>query len=184
MSTTTAPATLRSGSRRGSAEVGTEPDRRGSVLVWAPLGVLLAGMAVAVWVQWVLSPDEFGAVGVVGPDEYPTWREVALRVTEVLSFAEMGILIWFVAIIPLRRYGRLGLDAKITAGCLLGCVSDGFLNTQAYLFAWNAALVQPRLVVVVPAIPLGRPPRATPRPCCGGCRCTPTSASAWRSSGC
>ena len=112
-------------------------DRRGAVLIWAPVGVVLAAMAVAVWVQWVLSGDEFGAVGVVGPDSYPTWREVALRVTEALSFVEMAVLIWFVAIIPLRRYGRLGLDAKITAGCLLGCVSDGFLNTQSYLFAWN-----------------------------------------------
>jgi len=111
--------------------------RDGAVGVWALVGLVLATIALTTWIRWVLSGEEFGAVPILGPDEFPTWREVALRVTEVLSIVEMGVLIWFVAIRPLRRDGRLGLDAKITAGCLLGCVSDGFLNGQEYLFAWN-----------------------------------------------
>jgi hypothetical protein len=111
--------------------------RNGAVAVWALVGLGLAAIAVTTWVRWILSGDEFGAVPVLGPDHYATWREVALRITEALSVVEMGVLLWFVAIRPLRRTGRLGLDAKITAGCLLGCVSDGFLNGQQYLFAWN-----------------------------------------------
>lgn len=111
--------------------------RDGGVGVWAIIGLVLAALAVTVWGQWSLSGEEFGAVPVLGPDEMPTWRLVALRITEVLSAIEMGVLIYFVVIRPLRRVGRLGLDAKITAGCLLGSVSDGFLNGQQYLFAWN-----------------------------------------------
>jgi len=112
-------------------------DHRGAVTVWALAGLVLGALALTTWTRWILSPDEFGAVPILGPDHYPTWRLIALRATEVLSALEMGVLIWFVAIRPLRRSGRLGLDAKITVGCLLGSVSDGFLNGQQYLFAWN-----------------------------------------------
>lgn len=116
---------------------GTAAGRDGAVAIWALVGIVLAALAATTWARWILSGDEFGAVPILGPDDYPTWRLVALRITEVLSIGEMALLIWFVAIRPLRRDGRLGLDAKITAGCLLGSVSDGFLNGQQYLFAWN-----------------------------------------------
>lgn len=112
-------------------------DRSGAILVWAPIGLLLAGMAVAVWIQWIASGSEFGAVPVLGPDTLPEWRLVLLRITEGLSVLEMALLIYFVAVLPIRRDGRLGLDAKIALGCFIGCVSDGFLNGQEYLFAFN-----------------------------------------------
>jgi hypothetical protein len=122
---TAAPAALR------------EDDHRGGAGVWVVVGVVLAALAVTTWTRWILSGQELGAVAVLGPDVMPTWRLVLLRISEALSVLEMGTLIYLVAIRPLRRGHGLGLDAKITAGCLLGSVSDGFLNTHEYLFAWN-----------------------------------------------
>jgi hypothetical protein len=86
----------------------------------------------------VLSGEEFTAAPILGPDSYPTWRLVALRITEILSVAEMSALVYFVLIRPWRRERRIGIEGKITVGCILGSVSDGFLNSQQYLFAWNA----------------------------------------------
>lgn len=113
------------------------PDRRAAVLVMAPVGIVLAVMALAAWAQWVVSPDEFGKVPILGPDVLSDWRLVALRTIEALSVLTMIQLTWYVIVRPLRRTGKLGLDAKIFVGCLLGCVSDGFLNGQEYLFAFN-----------------------------------------------
>ncbi len=112
-------------------------DRRGAVLVWAGVGILLAAMALTAWGRWLLSPDEFGPVAVLGPDELPTWRLVLLRLSEAASVVEMASIAYLVAIRPWRRARRLGIEAKIALGCLLGSVTDGFLNTQEYLFAWN-----------------------------------------------
>jgi len=112
-------------------------DQRGGAGVWALVGVVLAGLALTTWARWILSADEFGTVAVLGPDTMPTWRLVLLRISEALSLAEMGLLIYLVAVRPLRRGAGLGLDAKITVGCLLGSFADGFLNSQEYLFAWN-----------------------------------------------
>lgn len=36
-------------------ETAPAPDRRSAVMLMAPLGLLLAGMAVAVWIQWITS---------------------------------------------------------------------------------------------------------------------------------
>jgi len=135
--------TLGKGAQQAAMRSNPEPvtdahvDHRGGAGVWALVGVVLAGMALTTWARWILSSDQFGAVAVLGPDTMPTWRLVLLRISEALSLAEMGILIYLVAVRPLRRGAGLGLDAKITVGCLLGSFADGFLNTHEYLFAWN-----------------------------------------------
>ncbi|MCK9249488.1 MAG: spirocyclase AveC family protein [Solirubrobacteraceae bacterium] len=106
-------------------------------MIWALVGVLLAALALTTWGRWILSSEEFGRVEVLGPDEFPTWRLVLLRISEVASVVEMSTIVYLVAIRPWRRARRLGIEAKIALGCFLGSVSDGFLNTQEYLFAWN-----------------------------------------------
>lgn len=99
------------------------PDGReaaaGAVGVWAIVGVLAVALAAQTWMRWVTSPTEFSPAPILGPDDYPLWREVVLRVEEGLSFLEMAALLTFVVVLPLRRYGRLGLDTKIAAGCLM-----------------------------------------------------------------
>jgi hypothetical protein len=125
--------------RRGAttAERPTGLDRSGFVTWWAVVGVLVAILALQTWVRWILSGTEFTPVPIIGPDVYPTWRLVILRVTEVLSIVEMSALLWLVVIRPRLRDGHFGLDAKITIGLLIGSVTDGVLNMHEYLFAWN-----------------------------------------------
>ena len=117
---------------------GIVPDRTGVVAIWAIAGALAVTLAVQTWARWILSDTEFSAAPILGPDSFPTWRLVILRVTEVLSVVEMSALIWFVYLVPKIRTGRFGLDAKITTGLLIGSVTDGILNMHEYLFAWNA----------------------------------------------
>jgi hypothetical protein len=120
------------------ARAGGGPDRGGYVGAWAILGVLLVALAASVWGRWILSGEQLSPAPILGPDEIPTWNLVALRIEEALSFVEMAVLFGFAVVLPLRRVGRLGLDAKIALGCLIGSVTDGVLNSHAYLFAWNA----------------------------------------------
>jgi hypothetical protein len=118
---------------------GVDQDERGGYVgVWAILGVLLGALAASVWIRWVTSGTEFDPAPVLGPDEIPTWNLVVLRIEEALSFLEMAALFTFAFWLPHRRFGKLGLDAKIALGCLVGSVTDGVLNMHEYLFAWNA----------------------------------------------
>lgn len=139
----TQPGTVRTGVGVGITDV--PPDhtdvRGGYVSTWAGLGVLLSVLAASIWIRWVLSPTEFSPAPVLGPDEVPTWNLVVLRIEEALSFLEMAALFAFAVWLPLRRFGRLGLDAKIALGCLIGSVTDGILNMHDYLFAWNSRSV-------------------------------------------
>jgi hypothetical protein len=113
-------------------------DRGGYVAVWALVGVALVGLALSIWGQWVFSSTEFEPAPILGPDDIPTWNLVVLRIEEALSVFEMIALFTVCVVIPLRRFGRLGLDAKIALGCLVGSITDGVLNMHEYLFAWNA----------------------------------------------
>lgn len=117
---------------------GDPEDRKGPVGPMAVLGALVVVLVASIWGQWVTSSTEFSPAPILGPDQLPDWRLVLLRVEEALSVLEMVALITFAVVIPLRRFGRLGLDAKIAAGCLIGSVTDGVLNMHEYLFAWNA----------------------------------------------
>lgn len=116
----------------------TETDRSGMIGWWAVIGALLTALTLSIWGRWIFSATEFSPAPILGPDEIPTWNLVVLRIEEALSFFEMAALFAFAVVLPLRRYGRLGVDAKIALGCLIGSVTDGVLNMHSYLFAWNA----------------------------------------------
>jgi hypothetical protein len=106
--------------------------------VWAAAGLVWVVISVAAVGRWVASPTEFAAAPILGPDTYPLWREVSLRVLEALS---MGVLLgffWFCVIRPRRRDGRLSLEGKFVIGGVFGAVADAFLNSYTYLFAWNS----------------------------------------------
>lgn len=113
-------------------------DRGGYVALWAILGAFLVALALSIWGRWILSSTEFRPAPILGPDVVPTWNLVVLRIEEGLSFLEMAALFAFAFYLPRKRFGRLGLDAKIAVGCLVGSVTDGVLNMHEYLFAWNA----------------------------------------------
>jgi hypothetical protein len=115
-----------------------QASRKGAAAVWAAAGliwVVVSGVAI---VRWIASDSQFGPAPILGPDTYPMWREVSLRVLEALSMGVLLGFVWFCIVRPWRRDGRLSLEGKFVIGGVFGAVADAFLNSCAYLFAWNA----------------------------------------------
>lgn len=128
-----------------SAGARTEPEsaagrasRAGAVTAWAVAGLAWVVVATVAIVRWVASDSQFGPAPILGPDIYPVWREFSLRVLETLSMGVLLGFVWFCIVRPWRRDGRLSLEGKFVIGGVFGAVADAFLNSCAYLFAWNA----------------------------------------------
>jgi Spirocyclase AveC-like len=115
-----------------------EDRRRGGVTVWAAVGLVWVVVCVQALVRWMLSDDLFAGASVLGPDVFPAWREVSLRMLEVISAAVLLGFVWFCVVKPWRRDGRLSLDGMFVIGGVFGSVADACLNLHAYLFAWNS----------------------------------------------
>lgn len=111
---------------------------RGAVTVWAVAGLVWVVVSVQAIVRWLASDSQFGPAPILRPDTYPLWREVSLRVLEALSMGVLLGFVYFCIIRPWRRGGRLSLEGKFVIGGVFGAVADAFLNSYAYLFAWNA----------------------------------------------
>jgi hypothetical protein len=121
----------------GSTRSGRDP-RSGAVTVWALAGLVWAIVSVVAVGRWMGSDTEFVPAPILGPDTYPLWREVSLRVLEALSMGVLLGFVWFCIVRPWRRDGRLSLEGKFVIGGMFGAVADAFLNSSTYLFAWNA----------------------------------------------
>ena len=92
-------------------------ERGGVVAIWAAIGlvwVIIAGQAV---VRWTLSPGQFTPAPVRGPDHYPLWCEVSLRVREGVSLAVLLGFVWYCVIRPWRRDRTLLLDGPSSPDC-------------------------------------------------------------------
>ena len=107
------------------------------VLAWAAAGVVWTGVCVFAMWGWVTG-DNFGPAPVLGPDEMPFGKLIGLRLVEVISTGVLGVAIYFLAWRPWRREHRLTLDALLLLGGIIGFVMDCWLNTRAFLFAFNA----------------------------------------------
>jgi hypothetical protein len=112
--------------------------RSGAVGAWALLGLLCIVITGQTWVRWIFSSTAFHAAPILPGSHYPGSRELALRLIEGASLLVLLALLAYAFVVPLRRHGRLGIDARILGGCILGVVVDGVLNMHQYLFAWNA----------------------------------------------
>ena len=114
----------------------TRPASR-PVLMWAAAGVVwIVVCVVAMW-GWV-SGDNFGPPPVLGPDVMANGKLIGLRLVEVISTGVLAVAVYFLAWRPWRRERRVTLDALLLLGGIIGFVMDGWLNTRAYLFAFNA----------------------------------------------
>lgn len=109
----------------------------GAVSGWATFGVVWIAISVQAIGRWLLS-DDFQPAPVLGPDVFPAWRLVSLRVLELVSMVVLLGFVWFCVIKPWRRSGKLSLDGKFVIGGVFGAVADACLNLYTYLFAWNA----------------------------------------------
>ncbi|KAJ5704307.1 hypothetical protein N7493_011445 [Penicillium malachiteum] len=114
---------------------------------WAAFGVAWTVVSIQAFLRWFVSEDFHPAPLVDGPDTLARWRFVMLRLVEIISTAVLFGFFWYCVVVPLRtpqpgpdgiaRRG-LSLDGKFVLGGLAAWVSDGFLNSQQYIFAWNA----------------------------------------------
>ncbi|KAF2811800.1 uncharacterized protein BDZ99DRAFT_560237 [Mytilinidion resinicola] len=68
----------------------------------------------------------------------PLWRLISLRVVEILSTIVLLLFLFYNLAKPLYRRRSFTLDGKFVVGGLIALVSDGFLNGQQYIFAWNS----------------------------------------------
>lgn len=107
------------------------------ILIWAAVGVIWLMVCVTAMYGWLSGPD-FGAPEIQGPDKYPASQLVGLRVVEALSTGVLGVAVYFLAWRPWWRDRDVTLDALLLLGGITGFVMDCWLNTQAYLFAFNA----------------------------------------------
>lgn len=131
---------------RGASAAGTtgettdsgQTSRKGAATVWAVAGLVWVVVATQAIVRWIASDSQFSPAPILGPDTYPMWREVSLRILEALSMGVLLGFVWFCVVRPWRRDGRLSLEGKFVIGGVFGAVADAFLNSCAYLFAWNA----------------------------------------------
>lgn len=117
-------------------EVRSRPASR-PVLMWAGVGAVWLMVCVFTMAGWV-SGDNFGSPEVRGPDKLDSGKLVGLRVVEVVSTSVLIIAVYFLAWRPWRRERRVTLDALLLLGGITGFVMDCWLNTQAFLFAFNA----------------------------------------------
>jgi Spirocyclase AveC-like len=107
------------------------------VLAWAAVGVVWIGVCViAIW-GWVTG-DNFGPPPVLGPDKMTDGKLIGLRLVEVVSTGVLVVAVYFLAWRPWRREHRITLDALLLLGGTVGFVMDCWLNTRAFLFAFNA----------------------------------------------
>lgn len=122
--------------------------RDGSASAWATFGVVFTAIWVQALIRWFASPTDFKPAPILGPDKIETWRLVAFRIFEALNLAVLLLLIWTCLLVPafpyLRRFkrtdepSRLNMDGMSVIGGLVAFCADGFLDSQEYLFMWNA----------------------------------------------
>jgi hypothetical protein len=116
--------------------IGTRPASM-PVLGWALVGVVWTAVCVYAMWGWLTGPN-FGPPPVLGPDQMPHAKLIGLRLVEVISTSVLAVAVYFLAWRPWRRERRLTLDALLLFGGVTGFVMDCWLNTRAYLFAFNA----------------------------------------------
>ena len=92
-------------------------------------------------IRWMASPTEFHPAPHVNGVHMPVWHFVILRIVEVVSTIMLADFLYYCVAKPLYPRREFTLDAKFVVGGLIALVSDGFLNGQQYIFAWNSHAV-------------------------------------------
>lgn len=114
------------------------PARRSrSVVIWALLGAVWTVICVKAVIGWISGPD-FGPAPILGPDHMPAAKLAGLRIVEVVSTGVLLVSIYYLAVRPWRRTGRIPLDAFLLLGGVTGFVMDCWLNLVRFLFAFNS----------------------------------------------
>lgn len=131
--TSVRPAALESLGRREAIET----PRAKPIVWWAALGAGFVALQMYIHGAWILS-DDFRHVG-TGVTPVPDYMTISARVNEVVWFAFMLGVIYFFAIRPWRRDGRLSLDGLLVLAFYFTWWQDPLFNYVAH--AWNYSSV-------------------------------------------
>ena len=112
--------------------------RSDSVTAWAIWGAIWTLIALNAWVRWAMSDTLFGPVPIQPGDVMDAGKLVALRVLEVISTLVVLQCVYQCAWKPWRRDGKVGLDAMLLLGGVIGFSADSLLNLHDLLFAFNS----------------------------------------------
>lgn len=120
----------------GSIGRGQLANQTNVVKVWAAMGAAWLVFSVYIWTKWILSP-EFGPTP-LGADIPPTWLVIWTHTLEAISTSLWVACIYFWAIRPWRRTGRLSWDGLyILAGATL-YIQDPWINYSNYWFLYSS----------------------------------------------
>lgn len=136
-------ATHESSTALGARPVAHDPPAakvNAAVKGWAAFGAIALVFILFVVIKWVAGPY-FKKVP-SGPDEPPTWMNVALTIWQIVGVVvALGFLYWFV-IRPWRRDGRPSTDGLLVIACFILYFQDPLGNYFNHWFAYNTTLIQ------------------------------------------
>ena len=112
--------------------------RHDSVVPWAIWGAIWTLIALNAWVRWIMSDTHFGPVPIQPGDVMDSGKLIALRVLEAISTFVVLQCVYQCAWKPWRRDGKVGLDAMLLLGGVIGFSADSMLNLHDLLFAFNS----------------------------------------------
>lgn len=112
--------------------------RSDAISAWAIWGLIWTLIALNAWVRWAVSDTLFGPVPIQPGDVMDSGKLFALRVLEVISTLVVLQCVFQCAWKPWRRNGKVGLDAMLLLGGIIGFSADSLLNLHDLLFAFNS----------------------------------------------
>ena len=127
--------------------------------------------------------SEFQPAPHVNGARMPVWRLVMLRIVEVVSPIVLAGFPYYCVAKPLYLRREFHFDGKFVVCGFIALTSDGFLNGQQYIFAWNSyAVNRESWAAFMPFHDPDAPMHYTGR-CSKARPCACASAPAWPSSG-
>lgn len=96
------------------------------VVWWAVFGVACLAVAAWAWTSWLTSGGVHGTP--TGPEPVPTYMKVFVRGSEIFGWVAFPVFIYYVAVRPWRREGKITTDGLLCLAFFLATWQDPGLN--------------------------------------------------------
>jgi len=121
------------------AKESAAPRQTRAISWWAGLGAAFLAFAAYLIIAWIAAGEP--ARVEVGPTPIPTWMQIALGIQQWGLFAGMLALIWFKAVRPRLRTGKVPFDGLMVLSFALMWWSDPLYNYFTPGFNYNAYFI-------------------------------------------
>jgi hypothetical protein len=115
------------------------PNQVRPIAVWAWIGFAFLAFAAYLIIRWLVLGEAHRVSS--GPTPLPTWMKICLGIQQWGLFAGMLALIWFKAVRPRLRTGRMSFDGLLVLSFALMWWSDPMYNFFTLGFSYNAWFV-------------------------------------------